>query len=352
MSHLVSISLSDRPSDSEEKNCSAHLVHTVPVVVIAPHNQCSCRCVMCDIWKIRDPQEITSQDLERQIESFRNLGVRWIVFTGGEPQRNTNLFALARMVRANGIRVTLLTAGLMLEAHAEQIAETMDDIIVSLDGPPSVHNEIRGVPRAFERVVAGIEALRGCRPDIAIRARCTVQNKNYRQLRELTTVAKENNFNSISFLAVDVVSSAFNRSQGWSSDQQREVGLTIEEVEALSAEFERLIIEHRQDLDSGFVVESPAKLRRIVSYFRAQLGQAEHVAPHCNAPWVSAVIDASGEVRPCFFHDPIGNIHHNTVSDIINSPAALRFRSNLDIASNPICRSCVCSLHIKPSAQI
>jgi hypothetical protein len=89
--------------------------------------------------------------------------------------------------------------------------------------------------------------------------------------------------------------------------------------------------------DSGFIVETPAKLRRIVSYFRAQLGQGEHSTPHCNAPWVSEVIEASGRVRLCFFHEPVGNIRDNTWSEIINGPGALPFRFRLDIASNTVC---------------
>ena len=60
-------------------------------------------------------------DLERQLASFRQLGVRWVVFTGGEPQLNDQLSCLALMLRAEGIRVTMLTAGLLLEPHAESI---------------------------------------------------------------------------------------------------------------------------------------------------------------------------------------------------------------------------------------
>ena len=30
----------------------------LPVVVLSPHNQCNCRCVMCDIWKIREPKRL------------------------------------------------------------------------------------------------------------------------------------------------------------------------------------------------------------------------------------------------------------------------------------------------------
>jgi MoaA/NifB/PqqE/SkfB family radical SAM enzyme len=346
MRSLVSDWILPESAGCDADNLAAHKIGSMPVVVISPHNQCNCRCVMCDIWRIREPKEITPADLERQLASFRGLGVRWLVFTGGEPQMNGQLSLLAKMLRAEGIRVTMLTAGLLLESHAESIAATIDDVIVSLDGPPAVHDHIRRVPHAFARMAAGVAALRNFRPEIAVRARCTVQKANHRGLCAVVQSAKETGLNSISFLAADLTSDAFNRPQGWLPERQDRVALNVEEVEELDAEVERLIREHQRDLDTGFVVESASKLRRIVLHFRAHLGQAQHVAPRCNAPWVSAVVDASGDVRPCFFHPSLGNIHDHTLHEIVNSPEALKFRANLDVATNPICRRCVCSLHI------
>lgn len=350
MDTLVSISVARDSAAMDVPDLAAHQIRTMPVVVISPHNQCNCRCVMCDIWRIREPKEITPADLERQLAGFRALGVQWVVFTGGEPQMNTQLSTLAQMVRAEGIRVTMLTAGLLLESQAESIADSIDDVIVSLDGPPAVHDHIRRVPGAFEQVTAGIRALRRFRADIAVRARCTVQKANHRSLCEVVHAAKEIGLNSISFLAADLTSEAFNRPQGWVSERRDRVALDAEEVDALDAEIERLISERKLDLDSGFVVESASKLRRIVLHFRAHLGQAQNVAPRCNAPWVSAVIEASGDVRPCFFHQSFGNVRDNTLDRIVNGPEALRFRATLDIATNPVCQRCVCSLHI-PSQQ-
>ncbi len=350
MSTLVSISVAHESTGGDADNLASHQIRTMPVVVISPHNQCNCRCVMCDIWRIREPKEITPTDLERQLASFREFGVRWVVFTGGEPQMNAQLHALAQMVRAEGIRVTILTAGLLLESQAESIAATIDDVIVSLDGPPAVHNRIRRVPNAFDQIAAGVTALRRFRPDMPVRARCTVQKANHRSLCEVAQAAKEIGLNSISFLAADLTSEAFNRPQGWLPERQDRVALDSEEVDALDGEIERLISERRLDLDSGFVVESASKLRRIVLHFRAHLGQAQHVAPRCNAPWVSAVIEASGDVRPCFFHPSFGNVHNHTLHEIVNGPEALHFRASLDVATNPVCRRCVCSLHI-PSCE-
>jgi MoaA/NifB/PqqE/SkfB family radical SAM enzyme len=346
MSTLVSISVPRKSPGSDPFPAAAHQIRTMPVVVLSPHNQCNCRCVMCDIWRIRDPKEITPKDLERQLASFREFGVRWVVFTGGEPQLNGQLSSLAQMLRAEGIRVTMLTAGLLLKSHAESIAAHIDDVIVSLDGPPALHNSIRRVSGAFEQIATGVAALRRFRPEMAVRARCTVQKANHCALCAVVQAAKEIGLNSISFLAADLTSDAFNRSQGWLPERQDRVALNAEEVDALEVEVERLISERKTDLDSGFVVESAGKLRRIVLHFRAHLGQAQHVAPHCNAPWVSAVVEASGEVRPCFFHPSFGNVHDRTLHEIVNGPEALKFRASLDVATNPVCRRCVCSLHI------
>src|ERR1700722_3282199 len=222
MSVIVPISMI---RESADEGVAAHRARTMPVLVISPHNQCNCRCVMCDIWRIREPREITPTLLERQLASFRELGVRWVVFTGGEPQLNAQMIFLAQILRAEGIRIPLLTAGLLLESHAESIAANVDDVIISLDGPPAVHDQIRRIPHAFEQIRTGVEALRGFRPQIIVRARCTVQKANYHSLCKVVKSAKEIRLNSISFLAADLTSEAFNRPQAWAREQQQRGGL-------------------------------------------------------------------------------------------------------------------------------
>jgi MoaA/NifB/PqqE/SkfB family radical SAM enzyme len=240
---------------------------------------------------------------------------------------------------------------LLLKSQAQAITDSIDDVIVSLDGPPAIHNSIRRVPNAFEQLAEGVRALHRLRPDMPVRARCTVQKANHHSLRAVVAHAKQIGVNSVSFLPADLTSSAFNRSEGWKPDRADRVALLSEEVGALEAEVESLIAENRADFASGFVVETADKLRRIVRHFRAHLGETNNVAPRCNAPWVSAVIEASGYVRPCFFHPVLGNIHIRALPDILNSPEALHFRANLDVEHNEICRRCVCSLYIPRSDE-
>lgn len=158
--------------------------------------------------------------------------------------------------------------------------------------------------------------------------------------------SKELGLNSISFLAADVTSEAFNRPGGWERGRQSAILPGPGEVDQLEGEIERLISEHTADIESGFIVENPEKLRRIVRHFRAHMGGVVPEPPRCNAPWVSAVVESDGTVRPCFFHRSIGNIRERPLVEILNGDEAVAFRQELNTASNPVCRKCVCSLYV------
>ena len=322
----------------------AHL-DRLPILILYPHNRCNCRCVMCDIWKADQVQEISALDLDRHLADMERLSVEWVVFSGGEPLMHSDLFRLAKMLRVRNIRTTLLSTGLLVKRYAGQIAAHIDDVVISLDGPPEIHDKVRRVPGAFACLSAGVNALFECDSDFPISVRCTVQKLNCSRLRQTTRTARELGVRSISFLAADVNSAAFNRAEPWPILRQDEVSVTVSELPSLDAEIEALI---REEDCGGFVSESPEKLRRIADRFRARIGLAPPVAPLCNAPWVSTVVEADGTVRPCFFHAPIGSIANgDSLSQVLNGDRARAFRENLDVASNATCRQCVCSLHRK-----
>jgi MoaA/NifB/PqqE/SkfB family radical SAM enzyme len=315
----------------------------LPILILSPHSRCNCRCVMCDIWKTTDANEMSACDLERHAASVEEMGVEWAIFSGGEPLMHSDLFRLCAILRRRNIRVTVLSTGLLLERHAQAIAANVDDVIVSLDGPHEVHNRIRRVPGAFEALAAGVRAIRALRPEFPISARCTIQRLNHAQLRAAVAEARGLGLNGISFLAADLTSTAFNRPSGWTIAQQMSVGLEREDIVALESEIEAIV---RENECGGFVAETPEKLRKIARHFRVQLGYVDPVAPVCNAPWVSVVMEADGVVRPCFFHRSIGKVDAATsLMDVVNGPDAVAFRTSLDVASDATCRRCVCSLN-------
>ena len=321
------------------------VLDSLPVLILYPHNRCNCRCVMCDIWKTDATREIGIADLERHSDDIARLRVEWVVFSGGEPLMHSDLFRLCRFLRDRKIRTTLLSSGLLLERYAHQIVHHLDDVIVSLDGPKETHDAIRRVPNAFDLLAAGLTALHRQNSNFPVSARSTVQRRNCGLLRDTVEAARALRLNSISFLAADVFSEAFNRLNVWDSSHQNQVALAPEQIPVLEAETDALI----QAGECGrFVAESPEKLRRIVNHFRAHLGETAPVAPRCNAPWVSAILESGGVVRPCFFHSPIGTVASGaSLFEVLNGPQAIAFRGNLNVATNPVCRRCVCSLHWK-----
>ena len=292
---------------------------------------------MCDIWKNPAARELSPAELERHVADIAALSVRWVVLSGGEPLMHSDLFRLCAMLRSLGIKVTLLSSGLLLARYAEQINQHVDEVIVSLDGPPAVHDAIRAVTNAFRLLEDGVRQL-ACPVD----ARCTVQKRNAAHLAETAVTARALGLRSLSFLAADVTSEAFNRSGGWPIARARLVSLSAEDLAVLETQIDALIA-RPQD---GFIRESPEKLRRIAHHFRAHLGLVPPVAPRCNAPWVSAVIESDGTVRPCFFHEPVGSLAGRTLLEVINGPEAVRFRETLRVEENKTCRRCVCSLYV------
>ncbi len=172
------------------------------------------------------------------------------------------------LLSRNGLHVWLLTSGLALAKHARRAAELFDAITVSLDGTdPKTYAAIRGLD-AFDKVCEGIRAAASpaCRPSI----RVTLQRGNYRQLPAFVDLAKDLGARQVSFLAVDVANPhAFGRSDDFVSD----LALRAEDLPVFEQILVTLERDHAEDFRSGFIAESPQKLRRILQYFAALRGR-------------------------------------------------------------------------------
>jgi len=334
-----------------------HRIRTLPVLVLMPHSRCNCRCVMCDIWQANaQKRELSVEDLAPHLADLGTLRVSWIVLSGGEALMHKNLFTLCRALRTatgEGLRLTLLSTGLLLAAHAGEVVRTLDEVIVSLDGPPAVHDAIRNLPRAYEGLAGGVEALRRARPGYPLRARCVLQRRNFRHLGAIIDTARGPlGLDSLSFLAADVSSTAFNRPVGWDGARRDDVALSADEAESFSELVEDVLHSHQDAFETAFVAESPARMRALAQHLRAAAGLCDFPPVRCNAPWTSAVIEADGQVRPCFFHPSYGRLADQPLATLLNAPQAVAWRRNLDLARDETCRRCVCTLHITPWQRV
>jgi MoaA/NifB/PqqE/SkfB family radical SAM enzyme len=323
-----------------------HRLESLPILALSVHSACNCRCVMCDIWKANtDKREISVDELERHVDAIRALRVQRVMLTGGEPLLHRNLWALCRQLQALGIRVTLVTTGLLIETHAADIAAAVDTVVISLDGDRDAHDAIRRVKGGFDRIAKGVMALQSGHPTPRLIARSVVQRGNYATLQQTIEAAHRMGFDEISFLAADVSSAAFNRPAPWTAERIGEVTVGQQDLRGLEAAIEAAVSTAPDLFHNGFVAGGRASLDRILQYYRALSGVAAFPDVQCNAPWVSAVLEPDGNLRPCFFHPGYGSAAEG-LDKALNSPNAIAFRQSLGVDRNQICQRCVCSLNL------
>ena len=167
--------------------------------------RCNLKCRMCRQWR-RD-QDIadnrTWYDRHRelplstwvslldQVTSFRP----WLYVTGGEPLLSPNFRGFVEAARQRKLAVHLQTNGTMLAGEAEFLVKTgVLAVSISLDGPPEVHDAIRGVKGTFGKLARGVEALLAARakfnsPTPVVGFNCTISKGNLDFLGEMVPLA-------------------------------------------------------------------------------------------------------------------------------------------------------------------
>ena len=287
----------------------------------------------------------------------RALAVRWIVLGGGEAMQHPHWPEIAHKLRVEGTRVTLLTNGLLLRKQIDAVLASVDEVIVSLDGgTAATYEAIRGVD-GFELILEGIRLVRA--GGLPVTTRTTIQRANYREISQIIEVAKAAGVNSISFLTVDV-SNPFAFGSRFQADPTliatmgagapAEHGppasaLAADDLPELARVLDEVEARFGEDFASGRIAESPAKLRRMVDYFGAILGQNEYPRVRCNAPHLSAVIEVDGALRPCYFLPTIGKLNAQPLSEVVNSAQALDLRRAYRQGERGECQACVCPLY-------
>ncbi len=330
-----------------------HKIYSLPIVILMPHSRCNCRCVMCDIWKGNsNVKQLEEKDVEKLLGSMQKLNTKLVVMSGGEALMHPNFFRLCKIIKAQNIKITLLSTGLLLKKLAKEIISNTDEAIVSLDGSREVHDKIRNIPNSYDKLREGVQELKKIKQNFRVTARCVIQKENFKDFPNIIDAAKDIGLDQISFLAADVTTDAFNRPELWDDKKVSEVKISHDELNKFKDIIESLITTHSNDFRTNFIAESPDKIRRFYHYYAAYYGECKFPEMKCNAPWVSAVIEADGSVRPCFFHQVMGDIKVNSLVEIINSEKSISFRKNLDIQNNEICEKCVCYLNLSPFANL
>jgi MoaA/NifB/PqqE/SkfB family radical SAM enzyme len=323
-------------------NLASNRLRTLPIIIFYLTDGCNSRCVTCDIW--RSPRRNMRLEIVDAVAAeSQALGIRWAVLSGGEAMQHPQWAEAAARLRAEGLRVILLTNGLFLKKEADAVIACVDEIVVSLDGgTPQTYQAIRGVD-AFDLVLEGIRAVRA--GGIPATTRTVVQRANYRELPAIIHAAKSADVTSISFLPVDVSNPfAFGERAGIHQAVPPSA-LTSDDLPILSGVIDALERDFAADFAARRIAEPPEKLRRMVDHFAAVLGQKPFSPPRCNAPHLSVVIEVDGGLRPCYFLPRMGKLNGAPLAQAINASDALALRAAYRAGARSECAGCVCPLY-------
>lgn len=153
--------------------------------------RCNSRCVTCEIWKQKEKENLNPQQLKVVLSDPFFSQVRVVGINGGEPslypqipELLQSLFILKRLNRLHFISNGLLEDRLlkMMEIVAQQCRPRHIRVYltISVDGIGEVHNQIRGIPGAFDKTVATLKRLANERERYCdvLDAGCTLSRQN------------------------------------------------------------------------------------------------------------------------------------------------------------------------------
>jgi len=113
---------------------------------------CNLRCGHCGSRAGRArPDELTTDECLDVVDQLAELGCELVTLSGGEPTLRPDWDRIAAAIHGRGIKVNLVTNGVYARPEdADDIARRaaaagLSNIGVSVDGPPAVHDRIRGV---------------------------------------------------------------------------------------------------------------------------------------------------------------------------------------------------------------
>lgn len=151
--------------------------------------RCNLHCLHCGATAGRArPDELSPAEAQRVADQLARLPAGEVTLMGGEIFLRPDWLAVAERLRAAGVELVVFTNATLLnpERIAQLQALAPRSIGTSLDGGcPEVHDQIRGVPGAFERTLAGIDALQTAGLRVAVITTLTRRN-----LYELPAIAR------------------------------------------------------------------------------------------------------------------------------------------------------------------
>jgi len=296
---------------------------------------CNSRCTICQIWKKPYKKELSLAEIERFFST--NPYFTWVNLTGGELILRNDFVQVVQTVLKTQPHLYFLnftTNGLLTNKIVDAMKQIMAFrpphvlVSVSLDGPETLHDKLRGIPGNWKRAIETYKKLKKIRSDrfdvyfgmTISRHNATFIEETYESIKkEIPSLKRTDIHFNIAHYSSHFYGNV-NQDVSFSSDPVGELiaynkkkGLTVTKISWIEYLYQRSI--------SKYLKEKKTPLP-------------------CRALSSSIFLDPYGNIYPCsMWNAPLGNIKHisYSIKNIWGTKKTIRI---LQAIQNKKCANC------------
>lgn len=289
--------------------------------------QCPSMCRICAIDTGRGSEELlTLDEIKGVIDQFKEMGVKFVALTGGDPLMRPDLLDILEYIEgcglARGFSTSLLT---LTDDTAGELARLEAKVQVSIDGSTPRTNDYNRGPGSFGKAMKGLDLLR--RHGVEFRIAFCIMKHNVGDIPDMIRLADEAGAKEIAFRKIKLLGRALAiKDRIYPSPEEMTRAYTLLYRAAYNRNPEKTRVN--------------AKYNDVV--FRGR-GTEFNRLP-CGAGRNIIHVTYKGDLVPCslFTEDKFvqGNVRKDRIADVWRESELLSFFRNTRVDDVPGCNEC------------
>ncbi len=284
-------------------------------------NRCNLSCLHC--YSRADLDAVDTLSTEKIMETLPKLkenGVKFLIFSGGEPLTRKDLFDIATRCRELGIVTYLSTNGLYVgHKNAKKILDTFNYVGISIDGSEKTHDHFRGLEGSFQMSIEAVRLLNSYH-NTKVGIRFTITKETCDDLKFIFDLVEKENIPKIYIshlvysgrglenLEMDLTKEQRREAVEYILDKAFEYYDSGRDIEIVTGNMEQDAILFLRRFSERYPEYADEMRRRLIAWGGNSAGRK------------LLNIDSEGNVKPDpFFPHHIGNIFNQDFSDIWTS---------------------------------
>jgi len=318
-------------------------------IILGVNNLCNLHCKMCDVGTNNNTSNfyhhlMESKPLNMPLDLiFRAIDQVSLYFPAAklgyaftEPLIYPHLIESIKYATSKNIYTSVTTNALKLEELAELLAEAkLNELFISLDGPPEIHNHIRGHKNSFSKAIKGIEKIQSFKDAPTVSIFCTITEWNIGFLLEFAELFRAIPLQEIGFMhtnftpqnIADLHNQIFQDSYPATSSNMDDISIDNMDLDRLwkdISDIKKTSFPFPVSFSPEFSIKS-----KFIEFYK----QPEKIIGNiCNDAFRAIMLKSDGSVIPAHgrcYKVIAGNLYKQTLSEIWNAQPLAAFRKTL-----------------------